>query len=258
MSEIVPLFSQLVSATQHCHEHSVAHLDLKLENVLVVDVRRRRTRSPAMPPHASSARARPPHRHSTRSGARSPPHLPSRHAASGPRRAHRLWAGALLPSPDAAARAQPARLAHLHRAGTPPQHRRPTAAARRLLLRSHAPATALPQMKTSSPVSLTPDAQSRRTAHATPASASAGGASGVRKGRQRRLRRLQRRRLLARRRAPRAAGGAVPVVRHAPVRHRLRALLADALPARHHRRAGGCAPPSQWPTPPSLPPTHTR
>ena len=60
MSEIVPLFSQLVSATQHCHEHSVAHLDLKLENVLVVDVRRRRTRSPAMPPHASSARARSP------------------------------------------------------------------------------------------------------------------------------------------------------------------------------------------------------
>ena len=128
MSEIVPLFSQLVSATQHCHEHSVAHLDLKLENVLVVDVRRRRTRSPAMPPHASSARARPPHRHSTRSGARSPPHLPST-----PRRIRAAscsstlgWRVASLSRRRCASATRPARppTSRRYAAATPPPHRR--------------------------------------------------------------------------------------------------------------------------------------
>ena len=41
LSEVLPLFRQLAAAVAHCHAHGVAHLDVKLENALVVDGGRR-------------------------------------------------------------------------------------------------------------------------------------------------------------------------------------------------------------------------
>ena len=121
MSEVVPLFSQLISAMQHCHERSVAHLDLKLENVLIVDVSMpKRARPPTCTPrHAHwSGAAQPP----TAAGcSRNPPTMPRSYRARAASCSLTLgWRAASLSRRRCASATRPARQPTLRRSAAPP------------------------------------------------------------------------------------------------------------------------------------------